>query len=417
MRVGPSKIEGEIKAQPSKSIMQRAVAIAALAEGTTTITNPSFCDDSLAAIEIARAMGATIEVGDDCVKITPSSQLKSKLWNCNESGLCMRMFSPIAALFSEEITLVGAEQLMRRPVNMIEKPLQDLGANCKTNNGLPPVTVKGSMQGGVTSVDGSTTSQFISGLLIALPLCEKDSRIDFRDLRSSGYILLTESMVFLFGARVRFDPSLECFLVEGNQGYASRKYEVDGDWSSAAFMLVAGAIAGDVIVNQLSSSIQPDQGIKTVLTDVGAEIKYDNETISVVKKELRAFEYDATHSPDLFPPLVALACNCKGISRIIGVERLRHKESDRASTLVQEFTKIGADIKTIGNAIEITGKKLTGGEVDSHGDHRIAMACAIAALNSEKGVEIENANCVSKSYPSFFKDLKRLGVNIVEVKP
>lgn len=408
MKIMPGKIKGKVKAPPSKSMMQRAVAIAALAKGKTTITNPSFCDDSLAAIGIAKTLGAEVEVKNDSVVIDGARELKSNTINCNESGLCMRMFSPIAALFDKEITLTGTGSLLSRPVKMIEQPLSLLGAEVSTNNGLPPVKIKGPIKGSKITVDGSISSQFISGLLIALPLCKEDSELDIIDLKSKGYVAMTESMIFMFGARVHIDESMEKIIVNGNQSYQGRNFEVDGDWSGAAFLLVAGAIAGEVNVKKLASSIQPDQQIKSVLMDVGAEIVLDSDEIIVSTSELRAFEFDATNSPDLFPPLVALACNCKGKSVILGVERLLHKESNRAQALVHEFTRMGADIKIFGDRMEIVGKKLRGGLVDSNGDHRIAMACAIAALTSENGVEIRNPECVSKSYPGFFDDLARL---------
>ncbi|MFH1520747.1 MAG: 3-phosphoshikimate 1-carboxyvinyltransferase [Candidatus Micrarchaeota archaeon] len=408
MKVMPGSIAGELKAPSSKSMMQRAVAIAALAKGKTTITNPSFCDDSLAAISIAKALGAEIEVKEDSVIVNATRELKSDIINCNESGLCMRMFSPIAALFDKEITLTGSGSLLSRPVTMIEQPLTLLGAEIKTNNGLPPVRIKGPIRGGKIIVDGSISSQFISGLLIALPLCKEDSEIEIIDLKSKGYVAMTESMIFTFGANVQIDDLMKKVVVNGNQSYHGREFAVDGDWSGSSFLLVAGAIAGEVNVNTLGNSMQPDQQIKSVLMDVGAELVLNSDEIFVSKSELRAFEFDATDSPDLFPPLVALACNCKGKSVIHGVERLAHKESNRAHVLVHEFTRIGADIKINGNRMEITGKKLRGGIVDSNGDHRIAMAGAVAALTSENGVEIKNPECVSKSYPEFFEDLKRL---------
>lgn len=409
MKIMPGKIDGKVKAPPSKSMMQRAVALGTLAKGRTAITNPSFCDDSLAAISIARALGAEIEVKEDRVSIDGARELKSSTVNCNESGLCMRMFAPIAALYDKEITLTGKNSLLSRPVKMIEQPLIMLGAEVRTNNGLPPVCIKGPIRGGKIKVDGSVSSQFISGLLIALPLCKEDSEIDIVDLKSKGYVALTESMIFMFGARVHMDDSMEKIIVNGNQSYKNRELGVEGDWSAAAFLLVAGAIAGEVNVS-IGSSIQPDQQIKSVLMDAGAELEFNSNEIFASKGELRAFEFDATDSPDLFPPLVALACNCKGKTIIRGVERLLHKESNRAQALVHEFTRMGADIKIFGDRMEIVGKKLRGGLVDSNGDHRIAMACAVAALTSESGVEIRNSECVSKSYPGFFEDLLRLRV-------
>jgi len=407
MRVMPSEISGEICAPPSKSMMQRVVALAALADGQTTITNPSFCNDSLAAIGIVKGLGAIAQTETEKVSIegTTTEPPSNELY-CNESGLCMRMFSPIAALFSREMTITGSGSLLSRPIGMIEKPLRELGAKVETNGGLPPVKIKGPMLGGIVTVDGSISSQFISGLVMALPLCKNDSEVEMLNLKSKDYVEMTKQAVEGFGGEVEEDE--EKLFMRGGQKYSARDFRIEGDWSGAAFMLVAGAIAGEVNIDGLESSAQPDQEIKTVLMDVGAEVILDTDEIFVSKSELNGFEFDATHSPDLFPPLVALACNCKGKSTIIGVERLVNKESNRALALVDEFTKIGADIRINGNRMEIEGRKLRGGTVSSHGDHRIAMACAIAALTSEKGVKIINHECVSKSYPRFFEDLNKL---------
>ena len=184
---------------------------------------------------------------------------------------------------------------------------------------------------------------------------------------------------------------------------------MEGDWSGASFMLVAGAIAGLVAVEGLNNdSKQPDMAIMDALEKAGAEVRDDPDGITVTKSDLIGFEFDATDCPDLFPPLAVLACNCKGTSKIHGAERLKHKESDRGQVLVNELGAIGANIKLNGDTMEIEGGKIRGGKINSHNDHRIAMAGAIAALASEKGVEITDEKCVSKSYPGFFRDLEQM---------
>ncbi|MBU0532818.1 3-phosphoshikimate 1-carboxyvinyltransferase [Candidatus Micrarchaeota archaeon] len=406
--IRPSNIEGAIDAPPSKSIMQRAVIAAALADGESLITNASFCEDALATINVVQSLGAKVQRGDKKVKISGNGKPLGPDMDCGESGTCMRMISAVAALYDKEFTITGRGSLMTRPVDMIEKPLKNLGVACKTNNGLPPLKIKGPMHGGKLEINGAVTSQFVSGLLMALPLCKEDSDIEVHDLKSHAYVSLTESVLHQFGIHIRIDEKMNRFLVNGNQRYLAREYKVDGDWSGAAFMLVAGAIAGNLEIRNLGSGIQPDQSIKTVLLHAGADIEFNGEDITIHKSELSGFEYDATGSPDLFPPLAVLACNCKGKSVIYGTERLKHKESDRASVLVQELRKLGAEIKLKDNRMEIIGKKLKGGEISAHGDHRIAMAGAIAALNSENGVEIDNEKCVAKSYPEFFKDLEEV---------
>ena len=256
------------------------------------------------------------------------------------------------------------------------------------------------MKGVTVVVDVSESSQFLTGLLIALPLCEKDSVVTVKNLKSRPYVDMTLGIARKFGARIT--ETNGAFAINGNQKYSALNCDIEGDWSGAAFMLVANEIAGKgkVRVNGLDKNpAQADKEILTALERCGTK--------------LSSFEFDATNCPDLFPPLVALACNCNGTSRIIGVDRLRHKESDRATVLVEEFEKLGAKLRINGNALEIIGTKLKGGTVNSHGDHRIAMACAIAALNATSGVTIQNAEFVSKSYSEFFTDLRSLGVNLL----
>ena len=401
-------VSGRIDAPPSKSMMQRAVIAATLAHGQSIIANPSFCDDALAAMEVARALGAEVERESARVRIRGGPGAKGGLLDCGESGTCMRMISAVAALQDREFIISGKGSLLKRPVGMVEKPLRALGAECSTNGGLPPLRVRGPIHGGRVEADGSESSQFVSGLLMALPLCREDSEVSVRGLRSRDYLEMTLSLMRHFGVEVRAGSGMEKFEVKGSQEYRPGGYEVEGDWSGAAFMLVAGAIAGEVEIRNLGRGKQPDQAIGQVLCDAGAVVEYGGGAVRAGRGALKAFEYDAGGSPDLFPPLAALACSCEGRSVIFGASRLRHKESDRAAVLAQELGKLGADIKIAGDRMEVTGRKLRGGRVNPRGDHRIAMAAAIAALNSEKGVEIEDEGCVSKSYPGFFEDLERV---------
>ncbi|NYZ73652.1 3-phosphoshikimate 1-carboxyvinyltransferase [Candidatus Micrarchaeota archaeon] len=406
--IKPGAIEGSIDAPGSKSVMQRAVIAAALAEGESLITNPTFCDDAVATMNVVQALGAQITRTPEGVIVHGGGKPKGATLDCGESGTCMRMISAVAALYGKEFMITGNGTLMKRPVGMIEEPLRMLGAKCSTDSGLPPIRIKGPMHGGKVSVDGSVSSQFLSGLLMALPLCKEDSDVEVFNLKSKAYVSLTQSLMSRFGVRIRPDSGLERFLINGGQRYKARSYSVDGDWSGAAFILVAGAVSGSVTVERLANGLQPDLGIMDALEKAGAKTVQGDESVKVHGGNLKAFEFDATDCPDLFPPLAVLACNCKGKSVIHGASRLKHKESDRASVLAQELGKLGADIKVIGDRMEIIGKKLAGGRINPHGDHRIAMAGAIAALNSEKGVEIEGEGCVSKSYPGFFEDLESL---------
>lgn len=389
-------------------MMQRAMLAAALANGESIISNPSFCDDAAAAISVAQDLGAQVARCPEGMMVHGGGLPKKGTLNCNESGTCMRMVCAIAGLYEVGLKITGRGSLMKRPVGMVEGPLRALGAECSTNKGFPPIRIRGPMQGGRVVVDGSLSSQFVSGLLMALPRCREDSEVEVLGLQSRAYVGMTRFLANKFGVRILSDDSMGRFTIRGGQAYSPGRYRVEGDWSGAAFMLVAGAISGCVEVRGLHPGMQPDEGIKAALLSAGATIDAGDGSVKAGQGTLRAFEFDATDSPDLFPPLAALACSCDGESVIFGAGRLRHKESDRAAALSEELGRLGADIKVDGDKMVISGKKLRGGRMDSRGDHRIAMAGAIAALNSEIGVRIMNEGCVSKSYPGFFGDLESL---------
>ncbi|MEM2137625.1 MAG: 3-phosphoshikimate 1-carboxyvinyltransferase [Candidatus Anstonellaceae archaeon] len=407
-----SEIDGSVKAPASKSMMIRAVAAAALAEGKSTITNPSLCEDGLAAIACARELGARIAVREDCVTVEGGIRMKRGVLDCGESGLCIRMLAPIVAAIDGNFTLTGRGSLLKRQMGMMQQPLEELGAKCSTNNGMPPVKVQGQMRGEEIEIDCSQSSQFLTGLLMALPLCDKDSLVRVKNLKSKPYVKMTLELLREFEIAVTADWQLGEFAIKGGQHFKPADYEVEGDWSGAAFLLVAGAIAGKVEVRGLrNDSLQGDKAIVEALKKAGAKVKLSSDAVTVGSAPLSSFEFDATDCPDLFPPLAVLACNCKGTSRIWGAERLKGKESDRGAALASELGELGAEIAVRGDEMLVAGTRLRGGvKVDSHNDHRIAMACAVAALKCEGGVEIGNAECVSKSYPRFFHDLDSLRV-------
>jgi 3-phosphoshikimate 1-carboxyvinyltransferase len=393
---------------------QRAIAAALLTDGQSIIRNPSYCDDSLAAMSIAVGLGARVEPKVNELKITGSAILKESKLNCGESGLAIRMFSPIVALYPSEITLVGANSLKKRPMYMISEALTQLGVECKSTDGFLPLVIKGPLNGGKCEIDGSVSSQLLTGLLMALPLTSKDSEIVVRNLKSKPYIDMTIQLLSLFGITV-VNSDYTLFHIKGNQKYTPHDYTVEGDWSGGAFLLVAGAINGEISVKGLmKDSRQSDMSILNALTKAGANLIIGEDQIDVKKSELKAFEFDATESPDLFPPLVALACYCKGISSIRGVSRLIHKESNRAATLKEEFGKMKIKIDISEDTMFVTGGRPVGVRVESHDDHRIAMAVAVAALGATGKVSIRDSQCVAKSYPGFFDDLRHLGALVHE---
>jgi 3-phosphoshikimate 1-carboxyvinyltransferase len=402
--IASSRIDGTVSAPPSKSVGQRALLAAALAKGECSIQKAGACDDVLAAMRIARSLGAEVSREGDDIRVNGGRRPRTARLDCGESGTCLRMTAAIAALFPERFTIIGRGSLMSRPVSMVEEPLRALGVECATVSGLPPVTVQGPLRGGRVSVDGSQTSQFASGLLLALPLCPRDSEVEIRNLVSRDYVALTVSVMARFGVAVEKDEKRDIYRVPGGQRYRPGPFAVEGDWSAAAFVLVAGAVAGRVTIGNLDRD-QPDAAVLDALRAAGAGVVRDGPKVEVRRLELRGFEFDATHCPDLFPPLVALACHCSGKSVLLGVRRLRNKESDRAAALAEEFGRLGADIAIRGDRMEIRGGRLAGGLIRSRGDHRIAMAGAVAALASAEGVTIEGADCAAKSYPDFFSDL------------
>ncbi len=406
--ISPSAISGTVTAPASKSMMQRAVACALLSNGKTEISNPSFCDDSKASMCIAQSLGAMIKTEKKSVIVTGGLNPVSNILNCGEAGLCLRMFSPIAALCDEELEISGVGSLLKRPVSMIESPLKVLGANCVTNNGFLPVKIRGPLNGGKATVDGSISSQFLTGLLLALPTALNDTVLDVNNLKSIPYIDMTLKIQSDFGVNIE-NRDYKRFIIPGKQKYFKKNYHVEGDWSGASFILVAGAISGAITVSGICiKSNQADIAILEAIDRAGGEIEKFHDRINIKKKELKAFEFDATDCPDLFPPLVSLAVHCTGTTVLKGVSRLKHKESDRGEALKLEFSKLGAQIHLDGDYMKIKGGKITGGVVDSHNDHRMAMALAIAAKNGTGDVTVNGWECISKSYPDFFDDLETL---------
>ena len=402
-------MNNSIKAPASKSFLQRALAISVLAQGTSVLQNVSWCNDSIAAKEIIEKLGAVVNENNSELSIKSDGlNLKTNEFSAGESGLSIRMFSPILALLESKITFTGRGSLNNRPMKIIADALMQLGAKVETNNGLLPIKIKGSIKSGIIEIDGSISSQLLTGLLISLPLVEGNSVIKVQNLKSIPYIDMTLSIMKKFGVEVEHND-YKTFKIKGNQKYKATKYNIEGDWSAASFFLVAGAVKGNIKIENLNpNSLQADKEILTVLKKAGAEISINKNSITVNKNQLNAFNFDATNCPDLFPPIVCLASQCKGKSTIKGISRLIHKESNRAKVLKQEFAKIGINISLDGDFMYIYGGEIVSGIINSHNDHRIAMAGGIMNLFTDKNIRIENKEAVNKSYPGFFKDLEKL---------
>jgi 3-phosphoshikimate 1-carboxyvinyltransferase len=415
--VSPSAITGSVTVPASKSVMQRACAAALLKGGRTVLQNPGTSADDEAALNIIQQLGAIVEKGDGEIIIN-SKGIKPVSTNlhCGESGLSVRMFTPIAALSPTAIVISGSGSLVKRPLHFFDEVLPKLGVEIKSNNGLLPLQVKGPLTPKNISVDGSLSSQFLTGLLFAFSAANaNDVTISVNNLNSKPYIDLSLQVMESFGLNVPEHDDYKSFHFSStsniNDKLAPGSFFVEGDWSGAAFLLVAGAIAGEVNVKGLNkNSVQSDKAILKALEDAGAQIDYSGNEISVRAGKLSAFEFDAIDAPDLFPPLVALASCCKGKSVITGVHRLIHKESNRSDSLRQEFQKLGVTITIENDAMLIEGGSgIKSANVNSHHDHRIAMACGVAALKADGDVFIEGAEAVNKSYPLFWQHLKSLG--------
>jgi 3-phosphoshikimate 1-carboxyvinyltransferase len=421
--ISPSSVSGSLQAPPSKSCMQRACAAALINDGTTIIDNAGNSNDEQAAKNIVEKLGATVETVRKQVVITSSKYIftspspeKNVIVSCGESGLSLRMFAPLAALFNYDITFTGEGSILKRPVDFFDDIFPKLGVEVQSNDGKIPITLKGPLHPKNVTVDGSLSSQFLTGLLMAYAkACTVPVSIKVKNLASKPYIDLTLDILHHFGFHVENDH-YEKFNIYPRTAVSghSIKYTVEGDWSNVAFLLVAGAIAGEVTVSGAGlNSSQGDKKIIDALELCGASVLVNQKEITVKKNNLAAFNFDATHSPDLFPPLVALAAYCKGTTTIKGVNRLLHKESDRAKTLKAEFAKMNVGIELNDDLMLIKGTgKIKGAKVTSHNDHRIAMACAVAALEAKGNTTIHAADAVKKSYPSFFQDLKMLKASL-----
>lgn len=417
--IQPSIILGELYAPASKSSMQRACAAALLTNGITTITNPGKSNDDLAALDIIQKLGATIKKID-----TNTIEIHSKgifpvnqEINCGESGLGIRMFTPIAALSNEAIRINGTGSLLTRPMDFFDEILPQLGVSIQSNSGKLPLQIQGPLKPANIEVDGSLSSQFLTGLLMAYGAAGANGvTITVKDLKSKPYIDLTLQVMSNFGWEITHEnhEHFHFNIATKQKTEKSLSYTVEGDWSGAAFLLVAGAIAGDITIKGLDVfSTQADKAVLQALIDSGCRISIQSAQIEIGPMPLKAFHFNATDCPDLFPPLVALAAYCDGTTVIEGVSRLTHKESNRALTLQEEFGKLGIEITLQDDLMLIKGGTgVKSAQVHSRHDHRIAMACAVAALKADGAVSIAEAEAINKSYPNFYEHLMRLGVKV-----
>ena len=401
------RVKGTLTPPCSKSYAQRALAAALLTEEPVVLRNLEFCDDTRSAMRCIETLGATIEqVDPTTLSIKGGLHPRGNRLDVGESGLSTRLFTPIAALCPTPVTIVGRGTLLSRPMTMMLDPLRQLGVTVRDNGGFLPIEVCGPMRGGEVEVDGSVSSQFITGLLLALPRAGHDTTLHVHDAVSTPYLDMTLDTAQRFGIEI-CQRDYEEFYIPGNQRYGTTYFSIEGDWSAAAMLLVAGATAGEITVRNVSMlSKQADTAICTALVRAGAAVINETDSVTAVHRPLHAFEFDATNCPDLFPALAALAAAAEGVSVIRGTSRLEYKECNRAEAICEEYGKLGIEVDlSEEDVMKIRGGAIHGARTRSHGDHRMAMSLAVAALRSDGAVTIEEAESVAKSYPRFFEDL------------
>ncbi len=409
----PFSVSGVMKISPSKSCVQRALALALLAEGQTTISNCGNSEDVLAVKNIICDLGAVVEEKNGQCLIFPSSQILNNQTTINacESALALRMFAPLVSMFSQPVILKGSGSLLNRPVEPLLQLLDAAGISYETEEGHLPLRILGPISSTEIIADGSFSSQMISGLLMCLPLLSFDSVLEIRDAVSMPYIDLTLEMMRMFGAEVTLINRSK-FHIKGCQKYRGIEYQSEGDWSGAANFLVAAAVSGEIKIEGLDrNSKQADRIVVDVLKLFGASVNYDENGVSVKKNECHPFSVDVADCPDLVPILSVLASAARGTSVLYGVGRLVHKESDRVQSVVAMISALGGNISVMGDRMIINGKgKLAGGVVRGMNDHRIVMAASVAACICEKAVTVTDINAVNKSFPEYFDVLRDIMV-------
>ncbi|OJV63208.1 MAG: 3-phosphoshikimate 1-carboxyvinyltransferase [Clostridiales bacterium 38-18] len=408
MKITPRYLHGILSMPPSKSISHRAIICAALSQGTSRVENLVLSEDIKASIAAMIQFGAKIELDYNPI----SNRYTANIWgikeavdrpltiDCRESGSTARFLIPFFQLTKSKVTFVGAEGLMKRPFGPYLRLFESQKLQYQSHSGALPITVSGSWQPGEYELVGNVSSQFITGLLFVLPLLEGDSQIRIKPpFESVDYVKLTISCLKKFGIDIIWKDDLTLWI-NGHQSYHASDYWVEGDYSQAAFWLVANSIGSHIVIEGLNTA--SEQGDKRII-----------EIIEQVTKQSESegyLEIDVSQCPDLVP-IIAVLCTVKpGLFKITGAERVRIKESNRLLAIASELNKLGALITETEDGLEIVGnRQLTGGMVEAWQDHRIAMALAIAATCANDVVTILGKDSVNKSYPEFWKDYHALG--------
>ncbi|MDR1572881.1 MAG: 3-phosphoshikimate 1-carboxyvinyltransferase [Clostridiales Family XIII bacterium] len=397
---------GVITPPPSKSLSHRAVICAALARGESVIGNIALSEDTEATLRGAAALGAEWELSNGVLRVQGGLERRADLIDCGESGSTLRFLIPVAALEGRETVFRGRGRLLNRPMGVYSSVFA--GTETRFSHTEREIRVRGPLRGGLFLLPGDVSSQFVSGLLFALPLTAEDSEIRLESpLESRQYAEMTVDVMRRFGVEAKAEGPV--FKTRGGQRYTSSAYTVEADYSQAAYFLGAAALGADVRCAGLcEDSAQGDAAILRILTEMGATIVRRNGIVSVRAGRLSPVTVDARENPDLIPPVAALCCFCEGTSRIVNAGRLRLKASDRLHALASELGGLGAQIEERADALVIKGARtLRGGRADAHGDHRIAMAAALAAVRCTEEVSLTGWRSVGKSYPNFWDDFEK----------
>ncbi len=406
-----SKIKGKVIAPSSKSYTLRGLMCAALAKGESEIIHPLSSDDTEAALNVLSQIGVGVHQKEDSWQVNGDDfhQPASELF-CGESATTLRFMTAIGSLIPGKCRLVAGPSLARRPVKALIQALRQLGVNCSSQGEVAPVIVEGgSLKGGTTELPGNISSQFVSALLFISPFADEGVTIRLTTpLESKPFVLMTLDCLEKFGIKVDYSQDLREFEVS-KQEYKPTKYRVEGDWSSASYLLALGALSGEVAVENLNpESWQGDKIILNLLRDMGALVRVDKNSVTISRSRLNAVRADLSDCIDLLPTMAVLTASADGVSELVGIERGRIKESNRVSAVREGLEKMGVKVQEERNRLIITGSRPKGSVIDSKGDHRIAMAFSI--LGSVAGETIINdAECVSKTYPQFWDVLRSIG--------
>jgi len=415
-QMGPAQVRGRVTAPSSKSMTHRMTILGALAEGRTTIRRPLVCDDTLATLNAVKMLGAKVKAGEDEWIVEGGSlEAPGEAIHCGESGTTLRLMTAVCAFTDGCVTLTTGPSLSRRPMRPLLDALNSLGVDANGEAGYPPITVcgKGGISGGEAMLPGHVSSQFVSALLLVSPMTMSPLTIRVTTpLQSWPYVEMTMDAMESFGVKASASPGRDMFTAP-TEKYRASKVNVEGDWSSASYLLAAGALGGEVTVENLDAdSSQADTAILDILSRMGAELTVKGDDVICSRGQLKAVKADFSDYPDLFPIVSALCSVAEGTSELTGLGRLRLKESDRVAAMAEGLTRMGANVAEDDGVVKITGGTMRGAELNPYNDHRIAMSLGILALAAEGDTVILDAGCVTKSYPGFWDHLERLGVKI-----